>query len=544
MASFTFNQANGTNLTTIDAKWTGNPTLFEVQSSILRITNVSTFNDRYAYFSDGQGGTQESEVTLMASPVFTGGEILEVSTQMQSLSALYSARVDGTNLTLRRNGSFQAQAAHGMTMSASGNIVRITSNSGTGVVNAYANGSLITTFTDGTPLTGGFPGIYFNAQGAVNNIGITTWTDNVSGVVSHPSSGALAAQASTVAGSATHLTLHATSGALAAQAATIAGTAADHHSNIGALVAQAATVAGTAAHRTLHTTSGALTGQAATVAGTAAHQNATSGALVAQAATIAGSADHTTAGASHSTSGALSGQDATVAGSATHLTLHATSGALAAQAATVAGSAVHPHTTSGALAAQAAAISGTAADQFATTGALVAQAATVSGTAVHTSAGSHPTSGDLAAGSATISGAAEVVHIVAANPHGFEMGGNDPKPRRRNLVYMVPDDKPRSSATPVKAAPAIDFATARQKAADIIKAAATEHAASKVSKAVRYGYVRTSLKPLSPALGDWNWINLYQRLYDAALTEQLRREVEILDQLEEDSAIAFLLLNL
>lgn len=184
MAAFTFNQANGTNLTTIDVKWTGNPTLFEVQSSILRITNVSTWNDRFAYYSNGQGGTQESEVTLMASPSFGGGEILEICTQLQSLSVLYSVRVDGTNLTLRRNGSFQSQAAHGMTMSASVNIVRITSNSSTGVVNAYANGSLITTFTDGTPLTGGFPGFYFNAQGTVSAIGITKWTDNVSSGVS------------------------------------------------------------------------------------------------------------------------------------------------------------------------------------------------------------------------------------------------------------------------------------------------------------------------------------------------------------------------
>lgn len=349
---------------------------------------------------------------------------------MQSLSVLYSIRVDGTNLTLRRNGSFQSQAAHGMTMSASNNVVRITSNSSTGVVNAYANGSLITTFTDGTPLTGGFPGIYFNAQGTVNNIGITTWTDNVSGVVSHPSSGGLAAQASTVAGSATHLTLHATSGALAAQVATIAGTAADHHSNIGALTAQAATVAATATHLTLHTSSGALSGQAATVAGTAAHQHAATGSLVSGSAVVSGAADHTVAGSSHATSGALAAQAATVAGSATHLTLHATSGALAAQAAAVAGSAVHPHTTSGALAAQAAAISGSAADQFATTGALVAQAATISGTATHAAAGTHAASGDMAAGSSQISGAS----VLTANP-SVSLGG--PKKVDRTRLWKT-----------------------------------------------------------------------------------------------------------
>jgi hypothetical protein len=151
--------------------------------------------------------------------------------------------------------------------------------------------------------------------------------------------GALAAQAAVVAGTAVHLTLHTTTGALAAQAATVSGAAVSPHLSTGALAAQAAVVAGTSAHLTLHTTSGALEAQAAVVAGDAAYEvsgtdHAASGALTAQSATVAGSAAHLTL---HTSTGALSAQAATVAGSAAHLTLHTTTGELVAGSAQVSG---------------------------------------------------------------------------------------------------------------------------------------------------------------------------------------------------------------
>ena len=71
---------------------------------------------------------------------------------------------------------------------------------------------------------------------------------------SHATDGALSADAATVAGTATHLTLHTTTGALAADAATVAGTA---------------------THLTLHTTTGALVADAATVSGAAVHGSGT-----------------------------------------------------------------------------------------------------------------------------------------------------------------------------------------------------------------------------------------------------------------------------
>lgn len=179
MASNIFNQANGTSLASVDAKWIGDTSALEVQSSVLQITNASTFNDRYVAYSNGQLNSQQSEVTLKAGCNFAGGEVLEATVQYQSSSVLYSARVDNTNLTLRRNGVFQSQAAHGMTLASAGNKVKITYDYATGVVNAYANGALITTFTDGTRLTGGLPGFFINVQGTVSAIGLTEWTDNV-----------------------------------------------------------------------------------------------------------------------------------------------------------------------------------------------------------------------------------------------------------------------------------------------------------------------------------------------------------------------------
>ena len=111
------------------------------------------------------------------------------------------------------------------------------------------------------------------------------------------------------------------------------------HAATGALSAQAATVAGTATHLTLHTSTGALAAQSATVAGTAVHPHIATGALTAQSGTVAGTADHSVPGVNDAT-GALSAQAATVAGTAAHYTLHTSTGALEAQSASVSGTAV------------------------------------------------------------------------------------------------------------------------------------------------------------------------------------------------------------
>lgn len=254
------------------------------------------------------------------------------------------------------------------------------------------------------------------------------------GAPSHATSGSLAAQDASIAGTAAHKTLHATSGALASQAATISGAAQHQHATTGALSAQAASVAGTAAHFTLHATSGALSSQAAAISGSAAHQHAATGALSSGAATISGTATHTVPGATHATSGALAADAATVNGTAAHLTLHTTSGTLAAQASTVSGVAAHPHVSSGALAAQDAAISGSAA---------------------HTAPGVHATSGALQAGDATISAEALLAPIAPAASTGQD--GASPYKKWRYYSDDQPEEEPRK---PEPAPPVVEVAPA------------------------------------------------------------------------------------
>ena len=193
------------------------------------------------------------------------------------------------------------------------------------------------------------------------------WVPNAGGG-SHPSSGALASSAATIAGTATHLTLHTTSGALAASDATIAGSAnrSTTHPTSGALVASDAVIAGAATHLTLHTSSGSL---------------------VAGDAELAGAADHSAPGA-HTTSGALAADVAVIAGSAAHLALHTSTGALVADSASIAGTALHTpiHAASGGLVASEGALLGIALRTPAptahdATGGLVAGAAEIAGLA-------------------------------------------------------------------------------------------------------------------------------------------------------------------
>lgn len=120
------------------------------------------------------------------------------------------------------------------------------------------------------------------------------------GPVTHPASGDLVGQGSTVVGTAARLRQFASSGALAGAGSLIAGSAArtgasTSHATTGALAGQGAVVAGTAAHVAVHATSGAPVGAGAVVSGSAARvgaatTHATSGAIVGPGAQINGSA--------------------------------------------------------------------------------------------------------------------------------------------------------------------------------------------------------------------------------------------------------------
>ncbi len=152
----------------------------------------------------------------------------------------------------------------------------------------------------------------------------------------------------------------------------------------------------------------------------------------------------------------------------------------------------------------------------------------MAGTASHTAPGVHAASGALQADAASVSGEAQILALFS-RVHGFEMGGEAAKPKRRNLVTILADDKPKaepSRKTITKRD--VDrrvFEKARDEARTVIETAAKAHAATTHPKAQRFAEVRTALKPLAKALGDWNWIAVYQRMYEDAINAALREEM-------------------
>lgn len=247
--------------------------------------------------------------------------------------------------------------------------------------------------------------------------------------VTHATSGALAGQGATTAGTAAHKALHASSGALAGAGGTVSGTASRTrvHTTSATLAGQGGNVTGAASRTRQHASVGALAGQGATVAASAARtrQHASTGALAATGAALSGTASRASGVVVHATTGVLQGQGATVAGSATRTgttVSHTTTGTLQGQGATVAGSAARTrqHATSGTLAATGAALEG---------------AALRTGTPV-----AHATSGTLQGLGAVMVGAA-MVGLPVVDDITAPQGGGGMRTRRRvktSPIWIAP----------------------------------------------------------------------------------------------------------
>lgn len=52
-----------------------------------------------------------------------------------------------------------------------------------GVVNVYLNGTLLTSFTDTSPLTGGYPGLSLYPAGTSSDMVLSSWSDNNAAVL-------------------------------------------------------------------------------------------------------------------------------------------------------------------------------------------------------------------------------------------------------------------------------------------------------------------------------------------------------------------------
>lgn len=139
-------------------------------------------------------------------------------------------------------------------------------------------------------------------------------------------------------------------------------------------------------------------------------------------------------------------------------------------------------------------------------------------------------------------GAASVSFAVEGEPeraHGFEIGPATTKPKRRGLVVVdETEEKPARQKITKRDIDRRVFERAREEARAVIAKAAEQHATTQHVKAERFAQVRTALKPLAKALGDWNWIAVYQRMYQQALDEQIRQELAREDAIAAEAQAA------
>lgn len=181
MAAFTFNQAAGTQLPTIDANWTvaGNyGRTFETKGSYLDVTaNYTTATARYI---NGHGAAQSSKCTYQAgnTPANTTVNCQATGAATASLAG-YGLEVGATTWQVRRNGVFVSNGSHSENVTTADYTAEISIN-GAGLVVGKINATTVYSGTDATPLTGGYPGFVANNSTTLTSIRILDWTDGVS----------------------------------------------------------------------------------------------------------------------------------------------------------------------------------------------------------------------------------------------------------------------------------------------------------------------------------------------------------------------------
>lgn len=184
MSTFNFGEAANTTLQTINALWeetTAGHTVTDGSGNAWSSASPSSYTDRYAWFPNGQGNTQESEIDVLAHPAGTRVYAVVQKTAAQlGYHAVCSPGAGGT-IELRKNGSYLTDAVGtGLDPNAANYTLKITYNYATGVVKVFINGVEKVSYTDGSPLSGGSPGFYLYGNGeTTNRPKISRFTDNV-----------------------------------------------------------------------------------------------------------------------------------------------------------------------------------------------------------------------------------------------------------------------------------------------------------------------------------------------------------------------------
>lgn len=187
MALYTFNQANGTLLSAISATWAGDVSTLEVQSSKLQATGGSTFALKTAYLNEAGSTYAIAKVTAGTSNEYR----LILCSSSGTIANGYYFAVIGTTAGLTRNGTFISSYTipGGHNCNTTNTEVKIEKIGA--VINLYAGpiGSpvLVGTYTDGSPISGGFSGFWFNGGGSITP-GVISFDNGVSPSVTDYSS--------------------------------------------------------------------------------------------------------------------------------------------------------------------------------------------------------------------------------------------------------------------------------------------------------------------------------------------------------------------
>lgn len=180
MTTLSFVGTNGTLLFSLNPGLVGfGIDLLNIQSNALVAT--AAYGGGRFWLEAAQGDTQSVGAVFNRTGI-AGGEATRISLQTHATQVGYELelRADG-DLDLTRNGGggyitrFTGGGADDEVA------VRLDFNVTTGLITAFSEGVERGSYTDGTPLTGGFPGAYLVPSGTATIPAMLSWTDYVAG---------------------------------------------------------------------------------------------------------------------------------------------------------------------------------------------------------------------------------------------------------------------------------------------------------------------------------------------------------------------------
>lgn len=191
MTTFNFTEANGTTLEAVDSKWNGTTTTMEVQSGALQPTATPAMSTlRFCVYENSQPQQQKSAVKFKASSFAASPfkyaliNATAGSTGTAGRGTGYSARIDPGGIYLYRN-SFYVNEAPPLTDPSTTDTELTIEQLAGGVIKVYQDGVEVLSYTDGSPLTGGYPGFAMlvdpGVEGGISpTVGaIDSWTDGI-----------------------------------------------------------------------------------------------------------------------------------------------------------------------------------------------------------------------------------------------------------------------------------------------------------------------------------------------------------------------------